>query len=186
MFSAPLTCWSSSMRSGTDRRAQAAALDRPGQVVPPAGIGAGVGDLDHLAGAGGVQAGTVVAFVLALVEVDGQLARARHQGGLVPDEQGDRGLGPAGHHGLGEVGHRLQQAVHRQLTQGQPTQALQRLGGVRGLRVLVADHGTASGPLCTGGGSPRLRDPDLEPALAHCAAAGRTINAGPSQRLCPR
>jgi hypothetical protein len=40
-------------------------LGRPGQVVRPPGIGAGVGDLGQLAGAGDVQARAVAAFVLS-------------------------------------------------------------------------------------------------------------------------
>jgi hypothetical protein len=147
MFSAPVTCSSSSMASGMDRELRLPCSTARGSVVGPPVVGAGVGDLGQLAGAGGVQAGAVAPLVLPLVEVGGERTGGDDRGGPVLDQQQHRGLGVAGHHRLGQVGHRLQQAVHRQLAQGQAAQALQRLGGVGWLRVLGVGHGGP--PVCS-------------------------------------
>src|SRR3954454_17826443 len=84
------TCVSSSMASGTDRELRAPRSAARGHIVRPAVVGAGVGDLDQLAGAGGVQAGAVVALVLRLVASDAELAGGDHGAGVVVGQHGHR------------------------------------------------------------------------------------------------
>jgi hypothetical protein len=111
----------------------------PRKVRPPA-VRTRVADLGCDAGAGGVQARPVPAFVLDLIEAEGQWPGVDDGARLVLDQQRDRCLRVAGHDSLGEVGHRLQQALHGEFPQGQLAQMLQRLGGCRGTSALIAGH----------------------------------------------
>ena len=115
-------------------------LGGPPRMVRPPAVRARIGDLDRDAGAGGMQARPVPPFVLGHVEVQGQSPGVDDGARPVLDQQRDRCLGVTGHDPLGEVGQRLQQALHGDLPQGQPAQALQRLGGFRGSLVLAARH----------------------------------------------
>jgi hypothetical protein len=110
------------------------------RIVGPPAVRARVDDLGRDARAGGVQARPVPAFVLGLIEAEGQWPGVDDGARLVPDQHRDRCLGVAGHDSLGEVGHRLQQALHGQFPQGQPAQVLQRLGGFGGSLILAAGH----------------------------------------------
>jgi hypothetical protein len=71
---------------GDGQRAERAVLSGPRHAVRPTGIGAGVGDLDELAGTGGVQAGAVVTVVLPLVQVGGERTGGGDRGRAIPDQ----------------------------------------------------------------------------------------------------